>query len=336
MKEESVKIPAVLIESRSRTEKKFAALLAGLEKSGAPEIVASHATCVYATGSLGRGEMSERSDLDIFILRNGSSPAPLNNLDEIRLKARLVEVAREQHYPDFSGDGKYVKAHDVNNDLVGKLGTSEDDYANVFTARMLLILESRYILGPEAYKEAIKAVVAVYWRDYAQNSRNFLPVFLMNDILRFWKTLCLNYEERTGSEKDTKAGKRRLQNYKLKHSRLLTCYSAIIFMQAVANRDNGTVSPEVVMQMISESPTKRLEFVADQLPLAREAVQKILDNYARFLVVCDAEKDELEEKFARSDFKRERFAEARQFGDDVFALLHLLGEGTPLLRYLVV
>lgn len=329
-------IPATLIESRTRTESKLKLLITGLEDAKAPEIVADRAACVYATGSLGRGEMSERSDLDIFILRNGSSPAPLTNLDEIRLTARLVEVARSQKYPDFSGDGKYVKAHDVTKDLIGKLGTSEDDYANVFTARMLLILESRPILGLDAYRDTIDSVTATYWRDYSQNSRGFLPVFLMNDILRFWKTLCLNYEERTGSEKDTKTGKRRLHNYKLKHSRLLTCYSAIIYMQAILKRDDGTVSPEAVLHMISESPTKRLEFVAAQQPEARTAVQQILDNYSRFLDTCNGEKSELEYKFTDPEFKRARFDEARQFGNDVFELLRLLGENTQLLRYLVV
>ena len=328
-------LPEKLMQARERTEKKLTQLLHGLDTVGAPAIV-SDCACVYATGSLGRGEMSERSDLDLFVLRNGTGPSTLTNLDEIRLAARLIEVARLQGYVDFSGDGKYLKAHDVQKDLIGKLGTSEDDYVNVFTARMLLLLESRPILGRPVYEKTIDSVVSEYWRDYPQNSSNFLPVFLMNDILRFWKTLCLNYEERTAQQKATKAGKRRLHNYKLKHSRLLTCYSGIIYLQAILHRDKGTVSPDAVMQMVSLSPTKRLEQVAELKPDAEPGVQKILDNYSKFLEICDVEKAELEEKFVEPEFKKARLTEAKQFGDEVFRLLHLLGDGTELLRYLVV
>lgn len=333
--EKAVNLPDQLKIRRERTDLKLKQLVEGLNEVGASDIVEARA-CVYATGSLGRGEMSERSDLDIFILRNRNVPSPLTNLNEIRLKARLVEVARKQGYEEFSRDGKFLKAHDVREDLIGKLGTAEDDYANVFTARMLLILESRPILEPAFYKQAIEATIAEYWRDYPQNSTSFLPVFLMNDILRFWKTLCLNYEERTGAEKVTNIGKRRLHNYKLKHSRLMTCYSGIIYLQAVLERDKGTVSPEAVTAMVYETPTARLETAARLIPKAEAAVQKILDGYSRFLEVCDQEKSVLEEQFVQPEFKRARIAEAKQFGDDVFKLLHLMGESTELLRYLVV
>lgn len=328
-------LPSKLVQSRKRTDTNLSNLKEGLEVAEAPEIVSDRA-CVYATGSLGRGEMSERSDLDLFILRNGTGQAALTNLDEIRLQAKLIEVARSLNYVDFSGDGKYLKAHDVKKDLIGKLGTSEDDYVNVFTARMLLLLESRPILGVDVYKRTLDEVVSEYWRDFPQNSNNFLPIFLVNDILRFWKTLCLNYEGKTASQKDSDAGKRRLQNYKLKHSRLLTCYSGIIYLQAILYRDNNTVSPEAVMQMVSESPTKRLESVATIKPETEESVQTILDSYSKFLTTCDSDKSELEQRFTDSEFKMARLEEAKQFGDGVFKLLHLMGAETPLFRYLVV
>lgn len=82
---------------------------------------------------------------------------------------------------------------------------------------MLLILESRALLGASFYEKAVSDVIAEYWRDYEQNSTEFLPVFLINDVLRFWKTLCLNYEDRTNEARRSDLGKRHLHNYKLKH-----------------------------------------------------------------------------------------------------------------------
>lgn len=336
-----MKPPETLESRRTLTAVRKRDLVSALTTAKAHDIV-ERCACVYATGSVGRGEMSPNSDLDIFIVRDRTVARPLTNLNEIRLKARLIEVSRELKFPEFSDDGEYVKSYDVKEDFIVKLGTRHDDYDNVLTARLLLLLESSPIVGEDFYKQVIDELLAVYWRDYSQNSSSFLPVFLMNDILRFWKTLCLNYEERTADAKTGKktahpnTGKRRLLNYKLKYSRLLTCYSAIIYLQAVLERDNGTVDPDSATEMVSTTPTKRLEFVAATVKKTDSAVAKILENYSRFLATCEEPKSVLQTKFEDQDFKRARFTEAKQFGDDVFALLHMMGEKTDLLRYIVV
>lgn len=322
---------SVLEERRKLTSDRVGQLQEALGKVHADKIVGD-AACVYATGSVGRGEMSARSDLDIFIVRDKSVAPPLTNLEEIRLKARLIEESRKLGFPDFSEDGEYVKSYDVKEDLIDKLGGREDDYTNVLTARLLLLLESRAILGDGIYGRVIDDLVGRYWKDYPQNSADFLPVFLINDILRFWKTMCLNYEERTN---DARTGKRRLLNYKLKYSRLLTCYSAILYLTAQV-RERGTVSPEVARGMVATTPTARLEHVAAVSPEAAASVKKILESYTKFLATCDDEKKALEEKFADNEFKRERFREAKVFGDEVFSLLHLVGERTSVFRYLLV
>jgi hypothetical protein len=289
-----------------------------------------------------------QSDLDIFIVQFQDKAKPLTNLDEIRLKARLIEVSREMKFDDFSDDGKYVKTYDVKLDLIDKLGTRHDDYENVLTARLLFLLESKPILNPELFETTIGALVANYWRDYVQNSASFLPVFLLNDILRFWKTLCLNYEERTGDatidlmqaqqeKEDPKLrGKRRLHNYKLKYSRMLTCYSAVIYLMAAVRRDGGTVSPEAAMDMIRLSPTARLEAVGASVDGTTNVIEGILSRYAQFLDVCDDKKAVLQMKFAEPEFKKARFQEAQDFGREISNLLHLVGDKSELLRYLIV
>jgi hypothetical protein len=51
-----------------------------------------------------------------------------------------------------------------------------------------------------------------------------------------------------------KKAKRKLKNYKLKHSRLLTCYSALAYLLAVfATRQ--TVTPDDARKMVSSTPT---------------------------------------------------------------------------------
>jgi hypothetical protein len=323
-----------LRQRRALTEQRLSELTANLQAVGALEIAEGRA-CIYATGSLGRGEMSSRSDLDVFIVRDRQAESPLTNLDEIRLKARLIEESRKLGFPDFSDDGEYVKSYDIKSDFLNKLGGRSDDYDNVLTARLLLLLESRPVLGPDVYRRAIGDLISAYWRDFPQNSKNFLPVFLTNDILRFWKTLCLNYEERTGAA-ETDRGKRRLLNYKLKYSRLLTCYSAIIYLLVVLRLEKGTVTTEKAFTMVETTPTKRLEWVAGAIPDVSASVDRILQSYQGFLQTCEDDKAALITKFEDSEFKRLRFGEARQFGADVYNLVMELGKDTELLRYLVV
>ena len=219
--------------------------------------------CAYATGSFGRRESSAHSDLDLFIVGQGSRQKPaIRGLDEILIKADLIDATRTLGIRDFSGDGEYLKHYTIK-ELMDGLGTPEDDVENTFTARLLLLLESFPLIGQTAYHQIIDEVIAAYWRDYEQNKNVFMPAFLANDILRMWRTFCVNYEARTHSEPEKEMAKRRLKNYKLKHSRLLTCYSALLYLLAVFTR-NKTVSPKDVKEMISLTPTERLGWLLAQ------------------------------------------------------------------------
>jgi predicted nucleotidyltransferase len=106
--------------------------------------------CVYATGSFARGEASSHSDLDLFIVSQGLPERPsIRGLEQILIKADLIEATRNLRIPDFSGDGEYLKHYTVR-ELVQTLGTPEDDVTNTFTARLLLLLESFPLVGETA------------------------------------------------------------------------------------------------------------------------------------------------------------------------------------------
>jgi predicted nucleotidyltransferase len=126
--------------------------------------LASGRACVYAIGSFGRGEASEHSDLDLFILGNtkknekGEEQRLLSKLDEIRVKADLIEVTSEMGVPQFSGDGKYLSHYSVS-ELLDTLRKPEDDVTNTFTARLLLLLESCPLIGDEIYDRAVDEVI---------------------------------------------------------------------------------------------------------------------------------------------------------------------------------
>jgi predicted nucleotidyltransferase len=324
----------ILERRRKETADRIAKLRLELKNA---EALCSNAACVYMTGSFSRGEASRYSDLDLFIIgKTADGKRALGGLDEILIKSDLVRATRKLGIPDFSGEGEYLTHYTVE-EIVDTLGKPEDDVNNTFTARLLLLLESRPLIGDEAYREIIRQVVQAYCKDYQDHAMEFVPGFLANDILRMWRTFCVNYEARTQSAPPAKKAKRRLKNYKLKHSRLLTCYSALLYLLVVFLR-RKTVSPDDISGMVTLTPTERIEWLAGQSEVgtARSKLEELLALYEDFLSRTDASEGELVERFMDEAKRREYFESASRFGDLVFEVLQVFGGGNRFHRLLVV
>lgn len=311
------------------------------------EKFAAQKACVYATGSFGRCEASEHSDLDLFIAGKSEKIARvdgvgeefgqrnlLNHLDEICVQAELIAAARGLGFPEFSGDGRYLDHHSVY-EFTNTLGTDKDDVANTFTARLLLLLESRPLLEDAVYDEIVRDVIGSYWRDYQDHQTDFMPAFLANDILRIWRTFCVNYEARTEREPQEKKASGKLKNYKLKHSRLLTCYSALLYLLATFE-SKKSVSPSDALAMTKFTPTERLEWLREQPGSAKSTLDNLLSQYDRFLETTHAKEDQLILQFMDKEVSRKHMDAAREFGDTMFEALHLIGNGNSFHRLLVV
>ena len=299
---------------------------------------------VFATGSFGRCEAGACSDLDLFIVgKKDGKPGPdgvqgslLKRLDEICVKADLIKATRELKIPDFSGDGRYLTHYSVH-EFTKTLGTPKDDVTNTFTARVLLLLESRPLLESSVYREVIEEVIDAYWRDYRDHKANFVPAFLANDVLRLWRTFCVNYEARTERVPKKEKAKGKLKNYKLKHSRLLTCYSGLLYLLAVY-RHQRTVTPADAMIMIEMTPTERMEWLLGQRRLTRahSTIRKLLSQYERFLETTSVEEAALLKKFMNKTTGQSYLNEAYKFGDLVFQVLTIIGDENRFHRLLVV
>jgi hypothetical protein len=330
-----------LTDRRSKTATRITKLRNRLK---AAEALAKGKACVFATGSFGRREAGPHSDLDLFIVgKRDGKPGPdgkegsrLGRLDEICLKACLIEATRKLNIPEFSNDGRYL-AHFSVHEFTKTLGTPEDDVTNTFTARLLLLLESCPILESTVYREISKEVVDAYWRDYKDHKREFIPAFLANDILRLWRTFCVNYEARTARVPEAEKAKGKLKNYKLQHSRLLTCYSALLYLLAIYGRRH-TVSPSDAVAMIRLTPTERLEWLLGRTDLAhaRVAISKLLAQYELFLKTTNSSEEELVAKFMDKKTSLVYMRAAYKFGDLVFEVLTSIGNGSRFHRLLVV
>lgn len=236
------------------------------------------ALCIYAAGSLARQETGRKSDLDLFFIgycphRPGRSRS-ITRLHEIQIFADLIKLNSELDLQPFSGDGQYLKIHELEQIIEGT-GSSEDDSENLFTTRLLLLLESKMIAGKPVYDEAVECVLDMYFRD-GRGRDDFRPLFLLNDILRYWRTLCLNYE-RDRFQPGKPWWKR---NLNLKFPRKITVFSTILAIIATRSTSAAEFKPIAAL-----TPIERLAFALDKIgdPTLEVAFSSILDDYEEFL-----------------------------------------------------
>lgn len=171
--------------------------------------------CVFF-GSLARREWTQGSDVDWTLLVDGQVDASHYKTAQI-VEKTLASIEYHGKKLQEHGTSGLFGSLTFSHQLVHKLGGQEDTNLNT-TRRILLLLESIGIQG-EAHTRTVRAILDRYLRDDfrfdddAQGRR--VPRFLLNDIFRFWRTLCVDY----GMKRWTEDKKWALRNVKLGMSR---------------------------------------------------------------------------------------------------------------------
>lgn len=299
-----------------------------------PDIRDIHNFCIYTAGSFGRGDAAKGADLDVFMFKLGSARNGENKVtisQQSLAFSALIKTAKELEFPKFTDDGKYLEIHYLD-DMFSALGDRDDDKNNYFTARMLLLLESKPIFGSETYRKLIDRIISdIYLRDYKNYKENFRPLFLLNDIARYWKTICLNYEaRRTRTDSILQPKAKPDKRFKLKYSRLLTCYSFIASLIAMSP---GEANKENLIKVIEQGPWDRLRSATEKKsdPKGSELFENLMHEYEWFLKKC---LEDLE--FYLRQNKKEAFDTAAKFGDYMFDLLDKVKYDKDALRYLTI
>ncbi|KAA6321586.1 hypothetical protein EZS27_028777 [termite gut metagenome] len=239
--------------------------------------------------------------------------------------------------PEFSKDGGYLTVHKIS-DIKNELGSPQDDYNNYFTARMLLLLESKPIYNEELHTSCLNQVIRPYYVDFHDHAESFKPVFLANDIIRFWKTLCLNYEHKrrkksSNPDKDEAYNKNvyHSKNLKLQFSRKLTCFS---FILQLASR-NGSIDEKQILEISKQIPLERIINLKLEFPKAISQINKISELYNWFLEKTQIPSEEMLQWLSDKKLRNEAFEKGREFGDDIFNLLEIV-DNQKILRKLLI
>lgn len=171
---------AHIAAARARTEQGLAERRARLETVPTDDDVT-----VVLMGSWGRREVTAGSDDDFVIVSVGERRE--------HVKPTPGEVAGALGGPAPGTENVFGGDHVSLADLRERIGRDEDSNTNL-TRRMLLMLESVAVAGPEVHAQARRALLAGYLENHARDHRP--PRFLLNDLIRYWRTIAVDFESK--------------------------------------------------------------------------------------------------------------------------------------------
>ncbi|MFO7562963.1 MAG: hypothetical protein R6X02_10005 [Enhygromyxa sp.] len=237
-------------------------------------------------------------------------------------------------------------------ELLDLLGSPKDDSEGLLTKRILLLLESRVLLGEAAHWSLIDRVIDAYWINEHLHENDYLPFMLVNDIVRYWRIVLLNHESRLRkrerelcadsnikpAERDARLlAERRHRSYRLRLPRCLTCFSALTYLLALTPSTPAHVSKADVRAMIELTPLERLRRLPQVAGRELPRVNALLDVYRCYLQRTNVSKAELLHQLEHDPkVQVEVPREGRRFTELTFELVQELGGGRPLHRHMLV
>ena len=170
---------------------------------------------IGVNGSVARREMTSGSDVDLFFLGlDQAEVASLKSKQDI-YRTRLSEVGVK-----MPANGGVFDEPLAANDLCETIG-GDDDTNTFITRRMLFLLEGEWIYNQEAFEKLRSDLICRYVS--ADLAEDKIALFLLNDIIRYWRTICVDFEHKIQDMSKPRA----IRNIKLRFSRMLLYFAGI-------------------------------------------------------------------------------------------------------------
>jgi hypothetical protein len=246
---------------------------------------------IVVKGSIGRGEATEGSDADWILLIDGPS-YPEHAILARQIGDRIRTVVPKDVGPTGTF-GEIVASHELVHYIAGTRDSNEN-----LTRRILLLSESRALTNPLVRERVIRNILTryvVYDRSVqsASGRRQAIPHFLLNDVVRYWRTIASDYASKMW-ERERKGWA--IRNLKLRFSRkvlfiwgLLAAFSGELFVPPeLAGVDDDDVYFLMLADIIrTQTDVPPLELLARVVLEAQDndVADAIFSSYDQFLGV---------------------------------------------------
>lgn len=242
----------------------------------------SEAMASFVLGSVGRGEASEQSDLDVAFIYDRKN---LDPQDAIRIRQRCVAVLRR----DFDVPEKtFVRPIEIG-ELCQKIGGMYDTNEQL-TYRALVLTEGQWLHNSQMAQRFTERIFSAYTRPLTSRGK-FLSC-LANDLHRYYRTLCVDYRFKVEEQAKPWA----IRALKLRYSRKLWHLSNLALQCWFVDQyqEEGSSQGAALLARLSQTPLQKLHFVAEHFSCS-ELLDPLLSAYEMYLFMASdkAIRDEL-------------------------------------------
>ncbi len=243
---------------------------------------------LVVSGSLAREEATPQSDIDWSLLIDGqaheSHLSAALAIEDALIELKLAKPGAEGTF------GSLVFSHE----LVHLIGGASDTNANT-TRRLLLLLESAPIGPSEVRERVIHPILKRYiTEDFGllNESTQGVPRFLLNDVVRFWRTMAVDFAYKRRAQQSEGWA---LRTVKLRLSRkltyvagLLACYSGSSLDEAETPNagEHSLAVVDRLARFLRHTPLEMLaQLLLDDLsePDFALAARNLFDSYDAFV-----------------------------------------------------
>jgi hypothetical protein len=259
---------------------------------GTLENVLPPGTSFVTFGSLARREFTQGSDVDWTLLVDAAAdPAHADTVADV--KRRLAKLRLNDPNPGGSF-GRLTFSHD----LIHRIGGDDDTNRNT-TQRILLLLESTQVGNPEVHADVVRGVL---WRYIEEDLRGAadspfrVPRFLLNDIVRYWRTITVDFahkrRDREGTEWALRTAKLRMSRKLIYAAGLLNCFSCEYALAPEHGLDPLTATDRVVTHLAKPVRKTPLDIGAEAVLFFGKVsvpARELFDAYDSFLRLMDDE-----------------------------------------------
>jgi predicted nucleotidyltransferase len=245
-------------------------------------------------GSIGRYERTQGSDLDILILSERDSKDP----KLVEVDTAVAELAQQRDFELSNPTGHPKFGVYKPSELAREIGEDADSNTRM-TVRMCLLLESVDVGGRATVSKTKESLMETYLAK--NNLRDGVPPrFLLNEVVRFWRTMAVDFEGKMRRRDDRGWA---LRNGKLRTVRKMLYASGLLPLLQCEQLTADAMRP-FLSERFELRPADRVAAAFLEYGLIDDGA-RALQAYSDFLRILDSQDDRRELDAMNRDSRRE-------------------------------